>query len=307
MEYTKKALIFEDQADKLLSRGLIADRDELMSRLSAVNYYRLSGYLHPFREKESEQFKEGTSLNKVWDRYCFDRRLRVMVLDAIERIEVSLRTKLVYLFSHQYGPFGYCDDQNLPKLKMKDFLDWRLSLQEETNRSKETFKTHFFAKYGTSHKVLPLWMLAELMSMGSLLTFYKGSSPQLKRQVAGEFGFSDELLHSWLRSLNAARNICAHHGRFWNRTLGYPPLLPKPKRIPEWHGDTKPRTDRSGVILLICRDMLRKISPTSKWHERVEALLDEYPEIPIVSMGLPEDWKNHPIWKQDNNLPSTEE
>ena len=65
------------QADKLLSRGLAADREELIYRLKDISYYRLSGYLHPFRQTGSDEGREGTHLRVVWDRYCFDRRLRV--------------------------------------------------------------------------------------------------------------------------------------------------------------------------------------------------------------------------------------
>ena len=139
-------------------------------------------------------------------------------------------------------------------------------------------------------------MLTELMSMGSLLTFFKGVEPELKRRVAEEYGLPDEVALSWLRSLNAARNICAHHSRFWNRTLGYPPQLPAPRKYPEWHGEPKLRTDRSGIILMMCRHLLRLISPTSRWHDRVEALFAEYPHIPTALMGLPDGWRNHSIW-----------
>lgn len=305
MEYTKGHLSFEKQADQLLKRGLQADRNELIRRLQAVSYYRLAGYLHPFRKcdqkgKPLDQFQEGTNLRVVWDRNCFDRRLRVLTLDAIERIEVSLRTKLVFHFSHAHGAFGHCDDANLPKLKINEYLEWRTALQEETDRSKETFKKHFFDKYGESHRNLPLWMLAELMSMGSLLTFFKGVEPALKRQVAEEYGFPDELILSWLRSLNAVRNICAHHSRFWNRVLGYPPKLPNAQKFPEWYEPHKLPTDRCGTILMICRHLLQRISPTSRWHIRVEDLFNEYREIPRSSMGLPDAWTDHPIWKQSS-------
>lgn len=83
MEYLKSALTLEQQADQLLNRGLIADRDELIKRLSAVSYYRLSGYLFPFRLKDADEYQQGTTLQIIWDRYCFDRRLRVLVLDAL--------------------------------------------------------------------------------------------------------------------------------------------------------------------------------------------------------------------------------
>ncbi len=54
MKYEKGALSLEQQADQLIERGLIADRNELMMRLQAVNYYRLSGYLHPYRILDAE-------------------------------------------------------------------------------------------------------------------------------------------------------------------------------------------------------------------------------------------------------------
>lgn len=297
MRYDKSPLTFEEQADQLLGRGLKAEKPELVARLQAVSYYRLSGYLHPFREAESDHFKSGTKLGHVWERYCFDRRLRVLLLDAIERIEVSIRTKLIYHFTHAHGPFGYLEDANLPKLKIDAYLEWRTALQEETSRSKEAFKAHFFKKYGEEHKSLPLWMLAELMSMGSTLTFLKGVSPDLKRTVAAEYGFPDELIRSWLLSLNATRNLCAHHARLWNRILGYPPKLPSPKKHPSWHAIPKPPNDRVGLIILICGNLLSQISPTSRWKNRVESLLSEYPNVPIESMGLSSNWTEHPVWQ----------
>jgi abortive infection bacteriophage resistance protein len=100
------------------------------------------------------------------------------VLDAIERIEVSARTKLIHHFANAHGPFGHLDDRNLPRLEIGEYLKWRANLVEETRRSKETFKKHFFEIYGDHHKELPVWMLAELMSMGATLTFFKGPFSQ---------------------------------------------------------------------------------------------------------------------------------
>ena len=296
MKYAKPSLTFEEQADLLLKRGLTADRDELTQRLEAVSYYRLSGYLFPFRETASDRFVEGTTLQTIWDRYCFDRQLRLLLLDAIERIEVSVRTKLVYHFSHEHGPFGYCNEANLPKLNLNAYLEWRLSLEEEVRRSKETFKTHFREKYGDVHPSLPLWMLAELMSMGSLLTFYKGVAPSLKQRIAIEYGISDKLLLSWLTGLYTARNICAHHARLWNRSMGTAVLRPSPNKFPDWHKNHELPNNRCGILIMICRYMLRLISPSSKWNDRIENLMTEFPGIPLRDMGLPEKLTDNPIW-----------
>lgn len=302
MNYTKLPLSFEDQADRLIERGLIADRDVLIKRLSSVSYYRLSGYLYPFRKPGSDDYLPDTCLQVVWARYCFDRRLRVLFLDAIERVEVAIRTQLTYHFSHAHGAFGHCDEHNFPNLKIADYIDWRESLLIETNRSKEAFKKHFFKKYGETHRNLPVWMASELMSMGSLLTLLKGVDGGIGTKVSAHFEMADELLLSWLRSLYAARNICAHHSRLWNRVLGYAPSLPSKNKYPNWHqadadGTKILRNDRIGILLMICHAFLSQISPTSRWRERVEQLFTEYPEIPVKDMGLPEDWKSHPLWK----------
>ena len=297
MEYEKPPLTFEEQADQLSLRGLMADRDELIQLLSAVNYYRLSGYLYPFREAPGDTFRPNTTLSEVWERYCFDRRLRVLILDAVERIEVAVKSQLVYHFTHQFGAFGHLDDRNLPKLKIADYLKWRTQLQEETGRSKEIFCKAFFVKYGDTHKEPPLWMLCELMSMGSLLTFLKGVEPPLLAKVGAPWQMPDELLISWLSSLYAARNLCAHHSRLWNRELGYQPKLPNKNKFPDWQGPSKLINNRCGIILLICRYWLGMISPSSRWAERVELLFTDYPRIPNADMGLPDDWRQHPVWK----------
>jgi abortive infection bacteriophage resistance protein len=192
MEYLKNHLPVEEQAQRLLDRGLIADKQNLIQRLTVVNYYRLSGYLFPFRDKQSDAFLPGTDLNTVWDRYCFDRRLRVLLLDAIERVEVAVRTQVVHHFSQAHGAFGHTIEANLPRLEVAKYIEWREGLIEETQRSKEAFKEHFFKKYGDQHQNLPIWMLCELMSMGSMLNFYKGVSKSIQDLVAGHFDMPDD-------------------------------------------------------------------------------------------------------------------
>lgn len=303
MEYDKPPLLFEEQAKKLISRGLLADHDELIERLSSVSYYRLSGYLYPFRKPDSDDFVEGITLRTVWNRYCFDRRLRVLLLDAIERIEVAIRARLVYEFTHAYGAFGHTNEDSLPKLKLDKYIEWRGNLLIETSRGKEAFIKHFKNKYGDSHRNLPLWMCAELMSMGSLLTLYKGVEDQLQRKVSAHFSMPDKQLENWLLSLYEARNICAHHARLWNRTLGCAPGLPHKNKHPDWHQkntDGKPilANNRCGILLFICHHFLLMISPSSQWKQRIVNLFAEYPEIPVRDMGLPENWQEHSLWNR---------
>ncbi len=304
MKYEKHAFSLEAQAERLLERGLVAEREELITRLLAVNYYRLSGYLHPYRLVDADGtlldvYKSGTSLEEVWRRYNFDRRLRTVLLDAIERIEVAVRTRLVFHFVHRHGPFGYLDPLNLPGFAIiTEYMEWRSGLVEEAYRAKkELFVQHFKEKYGDNHKELPLWMLCELMSFGSMLRFANGVEPDIKKAVAAEYGMPDELFASWLKSIYGVRNSCAHHSRVWNRAFGVKPMTPHKTKFANWQVEPKLPNDRVGYALAICNYWLGKISTTSQWQQRLFDLVDEYPEIPLTQMGLPDNLRTHPLFR----------
>ncbi len=172
MRYAKPPLKLEQQADLLLQRGMVGDRDLMIARLESVSYYRLSAYWLPFRNTD-DSFRPDTCFDVVWNRYVFDRRLRLMVMDAIERIEVAVRSKLAHHHSIHYGPFAYVTDPGtLRRLGTHEHQDFIAHIAEETDRSHETFARHFRNKYGDSHDYLPIWMAAEVMSFGSVLTHF---------------------------------------------------------------------------------------------------------------------------------------
>lgn len=137
MKYLKPPLSFSDQADLLIGRGLIVtDKADLISKLEAVSYYRLSAYWHPFRQP-GNTLKSGTTLDMIWRRYTFDRQLRLLVMDAIERIEVAVRTQLVNRHTMRYGAFGYLNRNNLPGISVPDHRQMLEQIHEATARSRE--------------------------------------------------------------------------------------------------------------------------------------------------------------------------
>ena len=69
MKYTKPALSLVEQADLLISRGMLGDREQIIRQLSAVNYYRLSGYWRTFRLHNSHDLSPNTTFDKFWMRY----------------------------------------------------------------------------------------------------------------------------------------------------------------------------------------------------------------------------------------------
>jgi abortive infection bacteriophage resistance protein len=297
MRYDKPPLTISEQADLLLSRGLIADKEVLLKRLTAVNYYRLSSYLYPFRTS-NHHFQINTTFEVIWSRYTFDRQLRLILLDAIERVEISLRTKLSYYFSLAYGPFAYLEPKNLPRLSISSYAQWLFEFTEEIKRSKEPFIVHFNGKYGDTHEMPPLWMAVEVMSFGKTLTMFRGLENEMKQKIASCYDVSDEIFLSWLVTLNSVRNICAHHGRTFDRKFDYQPKIPREQKYPEWHNPVKIPSDKVFGILTILNYILRFDAPTSQWLQRLYNLLENRVNISLYEMGFPENWNDSPLWKK---------
>lgn len=297
MKYNKPPLTVEQQAELLQKRGMVADRPILIKRLSEVSYYRLSAYWYPFRIPGSDNFKPGTVFEMVWDHYVFDRQLRLMAMDAIERVEVSAKTRLIQAFVFKHGAFGHLHRVNLPGISEEAHQRFLRKIRGETEHSKEAFVEHYKARY-VSERDLPLWMAVEIMDFGSMLTLFRNLDQYTKREIAEYYDLRAGVFESWLVTLNYVRNICAHHSRLWNRVLSVPPLLPKPKSHPEFHVPIAVAPDRVYAVLCLLRYLLIRVAPQSRWRQRLVHLLREKnPELPLRWMGFPEGWEASPIWK----------
>ena len=300
MKYTKRPLTFDEQVEQMVTRGLEGDPARIRNRLQSVNYYRLTGYLYPYRIQGSDNFVPGTQFETVWEQYAFDRRLRLLVMDAIERIEIAVRAQLAYHHAHAYqDPFAYVTRPiSLPDMKPEAYADFLERVDEEASRSKkDTFVEHFFTTYGDEHKYLPVWMAVEVMSFGTMQLFFRGASHRVKQNVASYFGMPDKVFDSWLHALSIVRNICAHHGRLWNKVLGVKPMIPWAKDYPDWHSPCPIPNERIFGILTICRHCLRIIAPQSRWTQCIGDLLHDFPNVSSPSMGFPKNWKDSPLWK----------
>lgn len=295
MKFNKPALTYEQQANLLLSRGLMADRQQLIERLHAVGYYRLCAYWHPFKQADNS-FEKGTTLETVWQRYTFDRQLRLMVMDVIERVEVALRTALVQKLALNHGPFAHLDIRAFsPGLAPSEHQRLLDGLRETTQRSSEVFVEHFKLTYD-EYPDLPIWAAAEIMTFGNMLTLFRISGKHIQTDLARPLGVSGKVLSSWLFTLNYVRNLCAHHGRLWNRELAIKPMLPNAKHDPRWHTPLAVQNHRIFAVLTILHYLLCRIAPQSGWRDRLTVLFDRYHCIPLLPMGIPADWRKHDLW-----------
>lgn len=196
------------------------------------------------------------------------------------------------------GPLGYSTDPKvLPKLDASKRKELLQRIKEETSRNKkEQFIKAFDAKYGSDHAYPPIWITTEVLSFGTIIQLWQAIPRQLKKTTAARFGVADEVFRTWLWTMNEVRNVCAHHSRLWNRTLGNKPMLPK--EASDWDAPVKVRNDRLFVVLTMIRICLRTLSPQSTWAQRLEALLNTYPKIPKTHMGMPSNWLSCPLWSR---------
>jgi len=301
--FTKPAISVSAQLQLWIDRGLIVtDPDNVEHYLHTIGYYRLSAYSLPLQNgNPNHQFKPDVSFDDIRKFYIFDRELRLLVLDAIERIEVAFRSQFNNHMALSYGAHWYLDEVHfIPKYDHKKLL---ASIESEMSRSKETFLRAYLKKY-TTPRLPPSWMVTELLTFGQLSRVYdKLAQASDQKAIARGMNTQAELLRSWMQAISYIRNTCAHHSRLWNRELGTAPMVPKkPKgnwvRMPITLAD--PHVDpnkRIYLLLAILEYLLQAVNPASTWHERLKDLMDRNPQVSKAHMGMPNDWFDDPFWR----------
>ena len=292
--YTKPPLTFQVQVELLHDRGLIIpNKVYATTKLTQINYYRLSAYMRFFQEDASHRFKEGTRFEEIIRLYYFDKKLRNLIFYATEKLEVYFRTAYAYhtAMSSQCGPFGYTKSSQMhnPE-KHPSILE---AIRRDVDRSKEVFVTHFFSKYEGDY--LPVWMMVEVISLSTLSRLYDNLKAPIQKTIADSVHLSPRVLAGWLHSLTYVRNLCAHHARTWNKLLAIRPMIPRHK--PAFAGLNNRKIF---FVLSIIRYLLERIDGDEyDFRRELIQLLAEYPEVPLHNMGFPADWKEREIWRNN--------
>lgn len=293
--FDKPALSLDEQLELLSSRGLvIQDPSHALHYLRYIGYYRLSGYFRPFQypNDPAHTFQAGTTFNQVLQLYIFDRKLRLLVMDAMERIEVAVRSAISNVMSQEYGAHWYLKrDLFSQQFAFSDFLE---TVRKETgyyNKNRQNvFCRHYYNSY-SEPELPPSWMVMEVISFGTLSQVYSHlTNKEDQKAISKEFGLHYTILISWLHALTYLRNMCAHHERLWNRVFTIKPK--KAKKFAEHFRDNTRFYAQAAVINVF----LRVIADGSSWQKRLKELLEEYPEIDTKKMGFPEGWAQHAFW-----------
>jgi len=287
------------------SRGMqVDDAARTERKLAQVGYYRLSGFWFPCRQykttadgviavsevtgkpERAETMLPGTSFDKVLELYLFDKRLRLLMLDALERIEIYTRNALAH-------ELGFDDSLAYQKIafirpeQARDYFDkrgerrnawneWSKRQADQVNRCKED---HVLS-HRRKGQAMPFWVVVEAWDFGTTSKYFELLKGRWQNKVCARMGVDNaKVLRNWLQELNTLRNRCAHHTRIWNQTLGKPvPLLDDPF-FQKLALDDNARSRLLGLVGVMAY-LLRQIGPSSKWLDAVAHAIDSKPDLP---------------------------
>lgn len=297
----KPFLEYDKLIELLTERGMIMD-DPLRAqrKLTQVGYYRLSGYFYPSRRYTFDPitksrtvhntFRENTKFNDVFEYYLMDKKMRTLLLDAIERIEIYFRT----IISHEIGrisPLAHLDAKQFSKESLKakgkapSFDSWHQKHKVLLESSKEDSIVH----YRENERKIPIWVASEAWDFGCMSKFYSMLNGSNQDLICNRLGIDNrKVIDNWLININGLRNRCAHHARVCNRPNPRNLLLPRLGYFNTLSLDNTACSKLYGMICVIWF-LLKKIGPSSTWISRVADIIDSKPELPGLtyrSMGF---------------------
>lgn len=286
--FAKPALTIAQQIELLRSRGLsIPNEDEAGHYLRFIGYYRLSGYWLPltdYNRNGSHAFRKGATFTDVLKLYRFDRELRLLVMDAIERVEVAFRACVSDFMSEKSGPHWYLNKAEF--YRPEAALEFGKKIMEETGYAEggrgrgHAFLVHYFAKY--SHPPLPpSWMVCEVLSLSTWSKAFENLAlREDRKRIASHFGLDPKVLESWMHAVSYVRNLCAHHARLWNREFTIRPMIAN-----EFKAELKDNS-RFFAQVFVLRVLLEKACPQTKWWERLGEHLGKCEFVDKRAMGF---------------------
>ena len=316
MKYVKQPTSVAEQINRLERRGLIfKDKKLAAGYLNNISYYRLRAYTYPFQENEDpcldHQFiREDITFQDIIDLYVFDRRLRSLVFNELEKVEVAVRTKLSQVYSESTNNSHWYEDRTLfdsavfktDRSRTTTFNKLEEDIWNDVHRSNEDFIKHYYDKYDEPD-MPPSWMTMEVISFGTLSKLYKAlkTSPE-KKAIANAFGIANaDLFANWLHAFSGLRNCCAHHSRIWNRRFFVRLMMPYNTTypfIPKSEAESL-KQNKLFALLSALKYIVDIISPDNNFKVNLLRLLSEpHKLLTYKEMGFPPNWQELPVWKK---------
>lgn len=302
----KPWLSFADQIKLLESRGMVfSDTQQAEFELARIGYYRLSGYFYPFRvlplpqskfPKRQDNFVAGTEFNHVIELYNFDNAIKLLALEAVQHIEIAMRTHIAYTLGKHHPIAHLMSDVFQDTFEHEDWLSRYYGVvarelrTDQKNKKYKGFVLHNKEQYGS----LPIWCACELWDFGLMSKLYENMKSVDKQAIEHQFKLFNGELFSHLKAFNFVRNVAAHHGRLWNRhIIGIPSIQYLiDAQNSQWQS-LLPYSDHVFTVFCLMQRMLKVIDSHNDWGQRFQAVLNTFPihnaannEVNLNHMGM---------------------
>ena len=219
----KTATTIEEQIKRLKERGMtIEDESKAKDVLLDIGYYRLGFYWFPFEKTypnkivRDHTFIEGASFKKAVDLYYLDCEIRDIIAPFLYRIEVNLRTFLIYTVSNFYRqrPTWFADS----RIVTQDFVK-SLPTTYETIRKNEAITRHH--QKHPNDIYAPAWKTLEYMTLGDIITLIHSlKDDSLKKRIAEHYGIRNlNVFWSYMNTIRITRNLCVHGHNIFDLSL----------------------------------------------------------------------------------------
>lgn len=292
LAYAKIAEPIQQTLYRLWRKGLIIDdRPSAENALKTIGYYRLLIYMRHFQNNApSRDFLYKKKFSYIVELYNFDRAVRLLTLDAIEKLEVALRTAIINPLAEQYKPHWYLDTAHYQDEIL--FTNVIGKIMQSAGSKKGLALTHYYENY--NHPALPpIWLVCEKLSFGALSRFFESLKIDRRKVVARYiWTYPENLLVSWFHSLADLRNICAHQDRLWNNPI----TTYQPATHHAYKADfSSPTTFYSRAVVI--QLLMKELGMDGWWRDKLLSLLVSCPHVdPHKHLGFPSGWETRSLW-----------
>lgn len=275
------------------------DREKALHYLLKIGPMRIVEYARAFNNR----ITDSVTFDDVLEVYKFDRNLRLLVLDALERIEVSIRSEVDHSLQTQFGTYAFAEGKLVIGSDFREKLDFTLRRPKQTNEFAVN-PVGYTPKCADAacHDVI------KSLSFGMLGQLFGYLPVDDQIEISRQYETDEDTLKSCLRSLTSIRNIAAHHDRLWNVRLITKPKVPG--KIVKERGFIK--DERGGNDTLYCQItiiyfLLRRIARNTKWHTRLYRLVEsgrkDFAKLNVLhEMGFPDDWEKKRFWNSSSPI-----
>ena len=276
-------MTIDEQIKNLTNIGLII-KDEASAKrfLNEVSYFRFVKAYSLGLKDDQHHYLPNVSFEQLVDLYVFDQSLRSLLFPLIENVEITLRSRTSDYFANKYGALAYEDSSHFTDPRYHEQFLYKIHriIEHSSSPFVKNFKNNYI------DGKIPFYALTELFDFGTLSKFVKNLQTADQKAIAKQYGIDHSLLISWIEIVALIRNICAHHGRLYNREFTKKQTLCREHRalsIVEY-----------GLFApLLCIKLL--MSEPVKWYHFVSQLLElcsKHNYVDLNTMYFPSDWYN---------------